>query len=434
MAHSHQKQRGIQSGLIGVYSAVESCKTFKATFAAGADRPALRKNPTKCKHLYFYFDHQVFGFMSVRLQTWFPYDIQFQLNGREWLRRSLEQESIEFVRQGNKFLAMEDWDRAQALLNEQVHCLWPQTLDSIAQVVFPDRKTIIGPDDYYWTLWQSEWATDMVFDDIRVLDDMGQMLIKHAFMIGTPERVFRYLDRPLSRRGKIDLRCKDDVLSTIIKYSGESSSGYRIRHHAGRNSVKIYTEQNVTRIETTINDPGKFKIYRHKQHGPSDCPKELLPMRKGVADVAPRAVVSQEVNDRVMADLATMENDQPLSEILKTVCPGKKVKNRRVRSLDVTGKDRPILSVLSDPAFDVSGISNQLLREGLVASGEGSGKSQKQISGYVSRQIRLLRDHGILRKQPNQHRYHLTDQGRNITTAVNAIYNASIKELMKVAA
>jgi len=39
----------------------------------------------------------------------------------------------------------------------------------------------------------------------------------------------------------------------------------RIRHWVDKNSVKLYNEQNVIRVETTINDPGKFKVFRHKQ-------------------------------------------------------------------------------------------------------------------------------------------------------------------------
>ncbi len=49
----------------------------------------------KCKHLSFYLDHAQYGFMNIRLQTWFPYHIQICMNGREWLRRSLEQADMD---------------------------------------------------------------------------------------------------------------------------------------------------------------------------------------------------------------------------------------------------------------------------------------------------------------------------------------------------
>ncbi len=435
VARRHQRERGIGAGLFGVYWALENCRSFRATFDPNRSRPAIRQIPTKCKHLYFYADDPVFGLMSVRLQTWFPYAIQIQLNGRQWLRRSLEKEGVDHLRRGNKFLFIEDWDRAQALLDEQLRCLWVEVLNRFAADFFPDKKTIIGAEpEYYWTLWQSEWATDLIFENPGALDAIGQDLMRHAFLIATPERVFRYLDRPLTRREKIDLRCADAVQSNILKFSDDHTSGYRVRHYAGRNSVKLYTEQNILRVETTINHPGAFKIHRHKQGEPSEGPKTLRPMRKGVADTAARAAVSQEVNNRVIEDLSTFRDDQPLSELFDIVCRRKKVRGRRVRALDPTGKDRALLRALDDPAWALTGVSNRSIREHLSASGETGGRDRKQLSGYVSRQIRLLRDHGILRKLPKKNSYHLTSRGRKLITTLNMLYNASIKELMENAA
>lgn len=83
IAHEQQKKLGIENGPIGVWSCVESCSTFRSTFDASAGYPQLRSVLSRCKHLYFYFDHSDYGFMSIRLQTWAPYNIQIALNGRE---------------------------------------------------------------------------------------------------------------------------------------------------------------------------------------------------------------------------------------------------------------------------------------------------------------------------------------------------------------
>ena len=89
IAHGRQRELGVKSGLIGVWSCVEACSTYKAHYDAQAGFPQLRSEYSRCKHLYFYYDHADYGFLSVRLQTWFPYGIQIALNGREWLRRAL---------------------------------------------------------------------------------------------------------------------------------------------------------------------------------------------------------------------------------------------------------------------------------------------------------------------------------------------------------
>ena len=96
IARECQKELEITEGLVGVWPAIESCMTYKAKFSSDRGFPQMRQEWSKCKHLYFYFDHAEYGFMNVRLQTWFPYHIQIAMNGREWLRRDLEKEGIGF--------------------------------------------------------------------------------------------------------------------------------------------------------------------------------------------------------------------------------------------------------------------------------------------------------------------------------------------------
>jgi hypothetical protein len=88
-ARKRQEQTGVDSGLIGVWSCLESCWSYRAHYCAEKGYPQLHRDTTQCKHLYLYLDHEQYGWMNVRLQTWFPYHIQVALNGREWLRRRL---------------------------------------------------------------------------------------------------------------------------------------------------------------------------------------------------------------------------------------------------------------------------------------------------------------------------------------------------------
>ena len=160
-AHDEQNKSGVQSGLIGTFSCVESCNTFKAVFDREAGFPQLRPEVSRCKHLYFYYDHEDFGFMSIRLQTWAPYEIQIALNGRQWLKRLLEKSGSQYILEGNKFLDLEDYELAQQLLDGQLDTRWVDVLSSFLPKVFPSMPTLLGEDlSYTWTLWQSEWARD----------------------------------------------------------------------------------------------------------------------------------------------------------------------------------------------------------------------------------------------------------------------------------
>jgi hypothetical protein len=431
LAHERQQKEQIETGLIGVWSCLERGSSYRAVYCKEAGFPQLRNYQTQCKHLYFYFDDSEFGFMNIRLQTWFPYNIQICLNGREWLRQGLEKEGVYFHAYGNKFLHIADYQRAQKLLDEQLNTRFTDMLDGFAQRIFPGMENILGPHlSYYWTLWQSEWATDLIFDNSASLQAPMNTLLRHAHIIGTSTRVLRYLDRPLTKADRPDARSNDTVVTRITDFN----DGIRIRHWVDKNSVKLYNEQNVIRVETTINDPGKFKVFRHKQGQDENKPKQRLPMRKGVMDIPLRAAVSQDVNKRFMDDLATLEEKTPICSLLDSLTVHIMKNGRRFRALDPVGKDRDLLLSLSDPSYMVSGLTNKMLRDRLSGTPFGCGRTDKQLSAKISRHLRLLRSHGIIRKLPKQNRYQVTLKGMRLTNSLSVLLAASIENLLKNAA
>jgi hypothetical protein len=53
------------------------------------------------------------GLIHVRLQTWFPLQMQVYVNGHEWLARTLTRHAVRYTKQDNAFLWLEDFARAQ---------------------------------------------------------------------------------------------------------------------------------------------------------------------------------------------------------------------------------------------------------------------------------------------------------------------------------
>jgi len=82
--------------------------------------------------------------MNVRLQTWAPYEIQIALNGREWLRRSLDAAGCGYVLSGNKFLHIDDYSLAQRFLDEQVKTDFNGVLKGFLPSVFPLMPEVLG--------------------------------------------------------------------------------------------------------------------------------------------------------------------------------------------------------------------------------------------------------------------------------------------------
>lgn len=431
LAHERQNLRGISSGLIGIWSAVEPCVTFRASFNKEATYPKLIRHYGKCKHLYFYYDHAQYGFMNIRLQTWFPYHIQIAMNGREWLRRSLERAGVEHMVIGNKFLSIGNYKQTQAFLDAQRDVHWKELLEGLICNVFPSKDSILGDKlSYYWTLWQSEMATDLIFDSAIDVENIATTLMRYAFMTGSMTNVMRYMNRPLRSDGNPRASCSDDIKARCMSFN----DGVCVRFWANSNSVKSYSEKNVLRIETTTNDPSRFKAYRLKTGDSADTPKKLRALRKSVADLPLVAAKAEEVNERFMNQLAQCEAQTPVSDTFDMVSKALTKKGKRVRALELTGKDRSIIQAIADPKFSIAGITNGALREMLAGTSGYEGKSEKQLSAKVSRHLRLLRDHGLIKKMPRQNRYLLTEKGRQLTATLNATLAASTQQLMKIAA
>jgi len=60
--------------------------------------------------------------------------------------------------------------------------------------------------------------------------------------------------------------------------------------------------------------------------------------------------------------------------------------------------------------------------------------SELGIAISVSRKLRMLRAHGLIRKVPKSHRYQVTNTGRTVIAAIIAAREANVDQLSKLAA
>ena len=157
-------------------------------------------------------------------------------------------------------------------------------------------------------------------------------------------------------------------------------------------------------------------------------------MRKGIADVAVRARISKERTNCFSDHMAPLTEKTPVGELLLPATSSFVKQGKKIRALDLLGKDREFLQAVSDLKFDVEAITNQALQQKLLSSPWAKGMTGKQLSARISRHLRLLRDHSLIRKLPNQRKYILTDKGQKLTTALNAALAASTQDLLKSAA
>lgn len=423
----------IENGLICVLTAVEPCHTFAIKFNPRTQKARLEPAFRKCLHLYHYLMHPELGLMHIRLQTWFPFGMQVYVNGREWLSRTLSREKIEYVKQGNCFMQLGDLAGAQALFNAQLQMNWPAFFSGIVKQFNPAVSDVFKdyPAEYHWSAHQSEWATDVMFKDAGAVTAIYPRLLRHALMTFDSPNVMRFLGRPVSRGGEVMGHFKG-ALASWMKREPEC---VRIRHAMNQNSIKLYNKAgSVLRVETTINNPKEFKVFRSREGDPKQL-KAWRPMRKGVADMQRRAEVSQAANERYLTALAAADTDLSLGQLLEKPCQPVMWKGKRVRALQPTGQDASLLAAVGNGDFTVNGFRNRDIRRLLMPGAPaGTGTADKRCAGQITRKLRMLRAHGLIQKVYKTQRYQLTPKGRILTAALAAANHANVGKLMEIAA
>ena len=427
----------IERGLICVLSCVEPCVSFDMFRCREKKELQLQRRQRKCLHLYHYWKHPEIGFMHGRIQTWFPFTIQICLNGREWLAGQMDRAGIRYVRQQNCFVWVEDYERAQRLLQEQLETNWQQVFNELAGELNPAHKEIFGDfkADYYWSVQQSEWATDINFRRRAELRRLYPRLVHHGMTSFGSGDVLRFLGRKLSRKGKINPELEAEVMSDIK----EREEGVRLKHWVNGNTIKIYdkayaAEGSTLRVETTIYNVEDFRTYR-KAEGDEDGREKWLPMRKGIADLHRRAEVSEAANERYWNALASIDDSATVEELVRKLEQPVKWKGGRVRGLRLfQAADANLLDAISRGEFTINGLRNRDLQALLWTTKASSEAEARKRSARVSRLIRMLRAHGLLKKVPHTHRYQVTDHGRKALTAIATARRATVAELSKLAA
>jgi len=427
------QQHGRTQGRIALITCQESALTYRLRRnVQGLVEP--RKEKTRCAHYYHYFLHEQFGLCVVRIGTWFPFSVRVVLNGRRWLAQQLRQRRVSYQARGNLITDVASVPLAQQLLDEQVQVAWPQALEALVRPVHPlwDYLHDQARTPFYWMTEQSEWATDIVFAEPQFMAQWYPRWIRHGIETLSCKDVLRYLGKQVPDHGygrclgeaKIDLRTRLE--------------GTRLKFWYGTNQSKMYDKEaplaNALRVETTINDPSMFKVYRTPEGAGREAPKSWQQMRKGVADLPRRAEVSQSANHRLADSLATVAESTELGKLLEPLGRPLMVEGRRMaRALNpLTGADGDLLRTLATGDYLVNGFRNRDLRLARFGVCTDATERRRQAA-KITRLLALVRAHGLILKVQKTHRYQLTASGRRICTALLAAHNANVNRLTEAA-
>lgn len=131
-----------------------------------------------------------------------------------------------------------------------------------------------------------------------------------------------------------------------------------------------------------------------------------------------------------------MNTNIPIKTLVESICKPRMLKGKRVRALNPWSSDYfNLLQNINKGQFILNGFRNKDIRNYLYSENiRTDEKLKKKLSSAITRKIRLLRAHGIVKKINKTHRYVLTKRGCGIITAILQYQNLSLDQIEKIAA
>ncbi len=389
-------ERGEEPGLVHIFSAMEQCQTYMPWHNKETHKTYVRLTQGKCLHYYFYFIDPDLGLCYMRVPTWCPFRLQFYCNGHNALAMQLQREGIAYEQVDNAFLRIADFDRAnelaEALDIEALH----QKLDELAAQYCPVIKT---PQlQYHWSIMQAEYATDIVFKQQSVLQAFYPHLLETLIQTVKPVDIATFLGR------KLHGNYQDEMGNRLNK----RWLGTRLKHQMGPVSLKMYDKFSlILRLEVTVNKVSFFQHYRKVQHRDGTTTTKYAPMKKTIYSLPALAENLKAANKRYLKFLSAIETPEVgVDKLHRLTETQHDEKGRRYKGFNLLSEeDSLFFQLLNKGRFVIAGFSNKALRLLLP----------DKSAGQITRLLRRLRAHGLIKRVNKRYRYYLTDFGRQVS-------------------
>ena len=256
---------------------------------------------------------------------------------------------------------------------------------------------------------QAEYATDIVFKRQSDLKYLYEPLVRTAIHSVKPDNIASFLGRKLHPlyQGEMGNNFNTRILGT------------RIKHQMGAVAIKMYDKFGlILRIETTVNDVSHFKHLRKVQQRDGTIVEKVAPMKKNIYSLFPPAGMLKASNRRYLEFISTFDDMGGGIKKLKKVSRTVKSEDRSYKGFNFySEEDQNLFEVLSRGEFNISGFQNKSIRSHFP----------DKSSGTISRILKRLKIHGLIKRVKNTYKYYLTKLGKKVITV-----GLTIKEMLVI--
>ena len=401
-------------GLIAAFSVVEICNTMTVSPNHSTQKLEVTSRPTKCKHYYFYYNDEEFGWMFLKIQTWFPYNVQIYINGREYLSKIFDKNNIKYEMYNNSFSYIDDFQKAQKLADSILDKKISDSFDGMIKKInnlLPNIEKIFS-HSYYWCIDQCEFATDINFKSRSDLSSFYKTLVETTYFAFSSEDIYSFFGRNVSR---IHTFKKGEIVSDLRN----RYQGYRIKFKINNNQIKMYDKGNNLRIEVTINNPRDFKILKEKEkvvnHKELQTIKVWVPMGKSIANLYRYIEISKSITQRYIEALPEINTDNVSIKEIEKISSSIVVNERKYSAFNILNKDiLSLFMIISSGEYLINGFNNKNIRRKYFAEDSENPRNINKMTRTLSK----LRAHGIIKKVSKKNKYYLTTTGRKLISSI----------------
>ncbi|MCA1694166.1 MAG: hypothetical protein LC749_05225, partial [Actinobacteria bacterium] len=268
----YRRLRGDQ-GVACVLTSLEQGRTFVSYVprwkvpSGDANYRFIKACRKQFLHYYWYVLDPVMGPMSVRVASYFPFNVTCYLNGHSFVAQELTRAGVRFRKADNAFLAVSDVPALQAAADRltaavlQRRCTY--WVRRVVPVFSPDEREALRPG-YRYSMAQMELATDVVFKRSAPLRALFLRACELGVLVGGANRTTHLFGRRINRhyKGKLQtvLDQRDAGRPVLRWYYQTSFAKQYVRgdQHSDR----------ILRTETCSNDTYHFGVGRRLDNLP----------------------------------------------------------------------------------------------------------------------------------------------------------------------
>jgi hypothetical protein len=239
------------------------------------------------------------------------------------------------------------------------------------------------------------WIAD--FEQAQQLADEFRVELLHRKLDGFAERYC-----PVVKRCGLDYHWSLDQVEFVIDIVFRKQSDLQAIYER----LKMYDKFGlILRLETTVVNVSFFKHYREVAHPDGTRSMAWAEMKKTIYSLAPLRELLFAANRRYLEFLSAIEDNTAGTDKLNKISQPTQVNDRSYRGFNFFDpEDEELFQSLGSGEFDISGFQNKDLRRRV------KGKN----SGQISRLMKRLRTHGLIKKIAKTYNYYLTALGKQV--------------------